>query len=140
MGIGVYSQHHKDLQTPLILVSSSRSSGAQGSITNDYRFMRSVRVAISAILIAPNSDKTGFQMLEACRHIMHQAWWDQTVVPNVGVIAKINNAAEPSRVSDFQSASNIVQYPSLPKEAVRFEQAFNILLRPDSSHDNPFFK
>lgn len=138
-GVTVLDQHNKDIDTPLVLVRSSRAGGNNGFYPDDVRFMRSARVAVSVIMNGPEADVRAAQLIEAVQHIIMQAWRNQTVIPGAGSIADIRAWVEPVRVSDFQTATNIVQYASLPRGAARYEQNFNIVFRPDMRvNPNPF--
>lgn len=139
LGVGVYDQHSEGLDTPLILARSSRASANAGYFSDDVRFMRSYKIVISTITTGVEADRECSQLIEAVQHVLMDAWDKQTVVPGCGSIAKIRAWVDPVRVSDYQTATNIVQYPSLPKGHVRYEQNFNILVRPDfRGTTNPF--
>lgn len=139
MGIVVVDQHTKDTPLPMILARTSRSSGMNGNIPGDSRFLRSLKLQITAIMDGVNADRRCAELLEAIQHVIFNAWHDQTVVPGVGSIAHFDQFTEPSRVTDFQTATNIVQYASLPRGDARYEQTFNILVRPDpNSRSNEF--
>lgn len=131
MGIVVVDQHTKDAPLPMILARTTRSSGMNGNIPGDSRFMRSLKLQITAIMDGVNADRRCAELLEAIQHVIINAWHNQTVVPGVGSIAHFDQFTEPSRVTDFQTATNIVQYASLPRGDARYEQTFNILVRPD---------
>lgn len=131
MGIAVVDQHTKDTPLPMILARSSRQGGATGNLPQDSRFMRSYRMTVTAIMEGLNADSRCAQLLEAIQHVVIMAWHNQTVVPGIGSIAHFDQFTEPTRVSDFQTATNIVQYASLPRGAVRYEQVFNLIVRPD---------
>ncbi|NBK25238.1 MAG: hypothetical protein EOM68_24850 [Spirochaetia bacterium] len=140
MGVQVVDQHTKDFQLPLIIARATRQGGATGNIPGDSRFIRSIRLQVTAIMDGVNADDRCSKLLEAVQHVIFNAWHNQTVVPGVGSITHFDNFTEPSRVSDFQTATNIVQYASLPRGDARYEQNFNILIRPDASRsvDNEF--
>lgn len=140
MGVTVVDQHSEDIDTPLIIARSSRAQGADANIPDDSRFIRSTRMAVSVIMVGPNADSHCAQLMEAVQHALFNAWWEQTTISGVGCISAIDNFSEPVRVSDFQTATNIVQYASLPKGHVRYEQNFNIILRPDDKHHNPYIQ
>lgn len=133
MGIQVVDQHTKDFQLPLLITRATRSSGMTGNVPGDSRFIRSIKLQVTAIMDGINADGRCAKLLEAAQHVIFNAWHNQTVVPGVGSIAHFDNFTEPSRVSDFQTATNIVQYASLPRGDARYEQTFNILVRPDTS-------
>lgn len=140
MGIGVFTEHSEGTQLPVILARASRSSGANGFYPDDNRFLRSNKVAISVIMDDPEADVRCGQLIEAIQHVLMRAMMEQTVIPGVGHIASIRSWIDPVRVSDFQTSTNIVQYASLPKDAVRYEQNFNILVRPARDVHNPYVR
>lgn len=141
MGITVYDQHTKDARLPILLARTTRASGATGNLPGDPRFLRSLKLQVTAIMDGINADRRCAELLEAVQHVIIKAWHDGTVVPGVGHIAHFDSFTEPSRVSDFQTATNIVQYASLPRGDVRYEQTFNILVRPDTTNGgNEFVK
>lgn len=140
-GITVVEQHSEGLTTPMIMCRATRASANQGFAPDDVRFMRSYKVLISSFATGVEADRLAGQMIEAAQHVLLEAWRKQTVVPGAGSIANIRAWVDPVRVSDFQTATNIVQYPSLPKGHVRYEQNFNIMVRPDfRGSSNPFIR
>lgn len=141
MGITVFDQHTKDVSLPLILARTIRASGGAGNSPGDPRFVRSLKLQVTAIMDGVNADRRCSELLEAVQHVIFKAWHEGTVVPGVGHIAHFDSFTEPSRVTGFQTATNIVQYASLPRGDVRYEQTFNILVRPDSGRSgNEFVK
>lgn len=138
-GIRVVDQHTKDTPLPMILVRSSRQSGATGNLPDDPRFLRSLKLTVTAIMEGVDADSRCANLLEAVQHVIMNAWHNQTVIPGVGHIAHFDAFTEPSRVSDFQTATNIVQYASLPRGNARYEQVFNIFVRPDTSYSRNEF-
>lgn len=139
VGVRVLTQHEVGVPLPLILVRATRATAQTGFYPDDTRFVRSARVAISTVVDGPEADVHSGQLVEAVQHVLMRAWREQVVVPGAGSINNIRAWVEPVRVTDFQTATNIVQYPSLPRGAVRFEQNFNIVIRPDSQRaGNPF--
>lgn len=141
MGITVFDQHAKDAKLPIILARTTRASGAAGNLPGDPRFLRSLKLQVTAIMDGVNADRRCAELLEAVQHVIFKAWHEGTVVPGAGHIAHFDSFTEPLRVSDFQTATNIVQYASLPRGDVRYEQTFNILVRPDTKRSgNEFVK
>lgn len=140
MGVVVTDQIVKDVSLPLLTVRSTRGTGANGNVPADSRFVRSSRVRVSAIFDGLNADSRCAELLEAVQQVLFMSWHDHVVVRGVGYISAFDNFTEPTRVTDFQTATNIVQYASLPRGYVRYEQVFNIIFRPDSSVHNEFVK
>ncbi|NCB86274.1 MAG: hypothetical protein EOM43_02075 [Gammaproteobacteria bacterium] len=139
LGVHVQTQHSKDLHTPLLLVRTTRAGGANGIYPDDTRFLRSYKVVLSIITSGMDAEYQAAQLIEAAQHVILRAVQEQTVVPGHGNISFVREWIDPVRVSDFQTATNIVQYPSLPRDLVRYEQAFNIMVRPDIRKNvNPF--
>lgn len=139
LGVQVLTEHQKGTNTPLLMVRTTRAAGANGVYPEDPRFLRSYKVVASIITAGPDAEREGAQLIEAVHHVMLRAVHEQTVIPGHGNIAHIRDWIDPVRVSDYQTATNIVQYPSLPRELVRYEQSFNILVRPDTRRsENPF--
>lgn len=141
MGITVADQHQEDVDLPVILVRSSRAGGANANIPKDTRFIRSSRVTVSVITEGVDADSLAASLIQAAQQVLLMAWRKQQVIDGAGSISAIDQFSEPTRVTDVQSASNIVQYPSLARGQVRYEQQLNIIVRPDSlMHNNPFLK
>lgn len=137
-GVNVHTEHYEGLGLPLIIARSTRASATNGVYPEDNRFIRSVKVSVSAITIGLEAELEAAQLIEAAQHVILGAWQGQVVVPGYGHIAGVRAFIDPVRVSDFQTATNIVQYPSLPKDAVRYEQNFSLLIRPDKNVKNPY--
>lgn len=137
-GVNVHTSHYEGLALPLIIARSTRANATNGVYPDDNRFIRSVKISISAITIGLDAEWQGALLIEAAQHVILKAWQDQVVIPGFGHISHVNAFIDPVRVSDFQTATNIVQYPSLPKEAVRYEQNFSLLIRPDKDTKNPY--
>lgn len=141
MGVTVFDQHTKDVSLPLLLARTTRASGAAGNLPGDPRFLRSLKLQVTAIMDGVNADRRCSELLEAVQHVIFKAWHEGTVIPGAGHIAHFDSFTEPSRVTDFQTATNIVQYASLPRGDVRYEQTFNVLVRPDREYaGNEFVK
>lgn len=141
MGVTVFDQHVKDVSLPLILARTTRASGRVGNLPDDPRFVRSLKLQVTAIMDGVNADRRCSELLEAVQHVIFKAWHEGTVVPGAGHIAHFDSFTEPSRVTDFQTATDIVQYASLPRGDVRYEQTFNVLVRPDNRRSgNEFVK
>lgn len=139
MGVGVFDQHTQGMPLPLIIARNTRATAINGMRPADVRFMRSYKVAVSVLTNGAEADVQGAYLAEAVQHVMLRAWHEQVFVPGLGSIAYIDAWVDPSRVSDIQTATNIVQYPSLPEGTVRYEQNFSLLVRPDwGSSGSPF--
>lgn len=139
LGVQVLTEHKKDSQTPLLVVRTSRAAGANGIYPEDPRFLRSYKAQVSIITAGVNAEREAAQLIEAVQHVIMRAVHEQTVIPGHGNISHVRDWIDPVRVSDYQTATNIVQYPSLPRGFVRYEQSFNLLVRPDIRRSvNPF--
>lgn len=137
-GVTVATEHYEGISLPLVLARTTRASSTTGIYPRDVRFYRSLKVSISTFAEGVEAEASAGYLAEAVQQILLNAWRQQVVVPGAGSISEIRAWIEPMRVSDFQTATNIVQYPSLPKGTVRYEQNLNITIRPDSGHTNPF--
>lgn len=119
-----------DLAPPFIIVRRERRSGQASVDAEDDRFMQAAIVSVNTITSGPDADELGEELQEACRIAIREAQQNQIVVPNCGVISKITNSIEPSRVSDWATSTGVVQYASLPKGWSRFESVYRLLIRP----------
>lgn len=125
-----YTTFPENIQTPAVIARRERRSGTLALKTDDDRFMQSAIVMISTITNGPDADEEGEELAEMCRYALRQAQQMQLEIPGCGTIAAIEVSTHPSKVSDWQTASGPVQYASLPKNAVRYEIIFRLLVRP----------
>jgi hypothetical protein len=128
--IHIYTAFSENMQTPCIVARRDRKSGTLALATGDDRFMQSAIVMISMITDGPDADEMGEELSEMCRFALRQAQQLQVSVPGCGSIAVLHETLHPSKVSDWQTATSVVQYASLPKGACRYEFIVRMLVRP----------
>lgn len=126
----VYTTFQENMQTPAIIARRDRKSGTLALATKDDRFMQSAIAMISTITEGPDADEMGEELQEMCRYALRQAQQLQLSVPGCGSIAVYEESMHPSKVADWQTSTSVVQYASLPKNAVRYETVVRLLVRP----------
>lgn len=129
----------KDMKPPIIIARRDPKNGAPGT-TKDEANLRPALVTISCITEGLEAEAKGEQIMEAIHHALLMAVREQWVVQGHGSISEIRNRSPYSRKSDWQSSTGIVQYASLPKEYVRMEAVYLLMLRPPrpSTITNPY--
>ena len=128
--VHVYTTFQENMQTPAIIARRDRKSGTLALATKDDRFLQSAIVMVSTITEGPDADEMGEELMEMCRYALRQAQQLQVSVPGCGPIAVFEESIHSSKVADWQTSSSVVQYASLPKNAVRYEIAARLLIRP----------
>lgn len=128
--VHIYTQFDENMQTPAIVARRDRRSGTLALATRDDRFMESAIVMISTITEGPDADEQGEELSEMCRYALRQAQQLQLEFPGSGSIAVMAVSTHPAKVSDWQTSTSVVQYTSLPKNAVRYELIVRVLVRP----------
>ena len=128
--VHVYTTFSENMQTPAIIARRDRKSGTLALATRDDRFLQSAIVMVSTITDGPDADEMGEELMEMCRYALRQAQQLQVSVPGCGSIAVFEESIHSSKVADWQTSSSVVQYASLPKNAVRYEIAARLLIRP----------
>jgi hypothetical protein len=116
--------------TPAIVARRDRRSGTLALHSRDDRFMQSIILMVTTITNGPDADEEGEELQEMCRYALRQAQQMQLSIPGSGSIAVMEVSTNPARVSDWATSTSVVQYTSLPKNAVRYEQIVRLLLRP----------
>lgn len=128
--VNIYSIFSENMKTPAIVARRDRRSGTLALASRDDRFMESAIVMISTITNGPDADEEGEELAEMCRYALRQAQQLQVSIPGCGSIAVMQVSTHPAKVSDWQTSTSVVQYASLPKNAVRYELIVRLLLRP----------
>ena len=128
--VHVYTTFQENMKTPAIIARRDRKSGTLALSTRDDRFMQSAIVMISTITDGPDADEMGEELQEMCRYALRQAQQLQVSIPGCGTIAVYQESMHPSKVADWQTSTSVVQYASLPKNAVRYETVARLLIRP----------
>jgi hypothetical protein len=128
--VHIYSTFTENMQTPAIVARRERRSGTLAMHTRDDRFMQSAIVMVTTITNGADADEEAEELQEMCRYALRQAQQMQVSIPGCGSIAVIEESTHPSKVSDWQTSTSVVQYASLPKNACRYEAIFRVLVRP----------
>lgn len=128
--VHVYTTFQENMKTPCIISRRDRKSGTLALASRDDRFMQSAIIMVSTITEGPDADEMGEELQEMCRYALRQAQQMQVSIPGCGSIAVLHESIHPSRVADWQTSTSVVQYASLPKNAVRYETVFRLLIRP----------
>lgn len=128
--VHIYSLFSENMQTPAIVARRERRSGTLALHTSDDRFMQSAIVMVTTITNGLDADEEGEELQEMCRYALRQAQQMQYSIPGCGSIAVLEESTHPSKVSDWQTSTSVVQYASLPKNAARYEAIFRLLVRP----------
>jgi hypothetical protein len=128
--IHIYTTFSENMQTPAIVARRDRRSGTLALATRDDRFMESAIIMISTITDGIDADEEGEELQEMCRYALRDAQQKQLSIPGCGSIAVMAVSTHPAKVSDWQTSTSVVQYTSLPKNAVRYEQIVRVIVRP----------
>jgi hypothetical protein len=128
--VHIYTTYSENMQTPAIVARRDRRSGTLALATRDDRFMESAIIMVSTITDGPDADEQGEELAEMCRYALRQAQQKQLSIPGCGSIAVMQVSTHPAKVSDWQTSTSVVQYTSLPKNAVRYELIVRVLVRP----------
>jgi hypothetical protein len=131
--VHVYSLFGEDMQTPAIVARRERRSGTLALGTKDDRFMQPAIIMVTTITSGVDADEEGEELQEMCRYALRQAHQLQLSIPGCGSIAAMEISTHPAKVSDWQTSTSVVQYASLPKNAVRYEQIVRLLVRPPAA-------
>lgn len=128
--IHIGSLYSAGLEPPMVIVRRERRSGTPSVDSDDDRFIQPAIVSVNTITSGPDADQLSEELQEACRIAIRLAQQNQVVIPGCGVISRITNSIEPSRVTDWATSTGVVQYSSLPKGWTRYESVYRILIRP----------
>lgn len=128
--VHIYTTYSENMLTPAIVTRRDRRSGTLALATRDDRFMESAIIMVSTITDGPDADQQGEELSEMCRYALRQAQQKQLSFPGCGSIAVMQVSTHPAKVSDWQTSTSVVQYTSLPKNAVRYELIVRVLVRP----------
>lgn len=128
--VHVYTLFTENMQTPAIVSRRDRRSGTLALGTKDDRFMQPSIIMVSTVTDGPDGDEMGEELQEMCRYALRRAQQLQISVPGCGSIAVLEGSTHPAKVADWQTSTSVVQYASLPKNAVRYEAIYRLLVRP----------
>lgn len=129
-GVHVYAEFEEHMQLPAVVPLSSRRSGTTAFDGADVAHMRTAVIEMNTICDGPDSAKENAELQEACRHVIINAWRNQTVVEGAGVINRIDNSTIATHVTDWATSTGVVQYANLPNGAERYEAVYRLLIRP----------
>jgi len=132
--VHVYSLFSEHMQTPAVVCRRERRSGTLALHSQDDRFLQPAIVMVTTITEGPDADEMGEELQEMCRYALRQAQQLQLSIPGCGSIAVMEVSTHPSKVSDWMTSTSVVQYASLPKNAVRYEQIVRLLVRPPAQN------
>lgn len=124
------TQYTEGLPTPLVVVRRDRRSGTLALRSRDERFLQPAIVSVNTITSGIDADEQGEELQEMCRFALEQAQALQMSIPNCGSIAIIEGSTFPAKAADWQTATSVVQYASLPKGSMRYESVYRVLIRP----------
>lgn len=128
--VNVYTLFSENMQTPAIVARRDRRSGTLALQSRDDRFMQPAIIMVSTITDGSDADEMGEELQEMCRYALRQAQQLQVSIPGCGSIAVLEGSTHPAKVADWQTSTSVVQYASLPKNAVRYEAIYRLLIRP----------
>lgn len=128
--IHIYTTFSENMMTPAIVARRDRRSGTLALQSRDDRFMEPAIVMVSTITDGADADEQGEELAEMCRYALRRAQQLQLSIPDCGSIAVLSVSTHPAKVSDWQTSTAVVQYASLPKNAVRYEFIVRLLVRP----------
>jgi hypothetical protein len=100
-----------------------------GDWDGDPRFTDSGRFFIHTFTEDPDGDEKGALLSEAVRVVLRNAWLAHKNVPGRGSVINIKMLSEPSRKTDWATASGPVQYADLPTGFWRYESTYQINVR-----------
>jgi hypothetical protein len=132
--VHVYTTFSENMQTPAIIARRERRSGTLALASEDDRFLQPAIVMVTCITTGVDADEEGEELAEMCRYALRQAHQLQLSIPGCGSIAELQISTHPSKVADWQTSTSVVQYASLPKNAVRYEQIVRVLIRPPAQN------
>lgn len=143
MGVYVATVFEEGMPLPVVVARQERRSGTSTHFVADNRFLMPALLSIDTLTTGLDADQDGADLQEAARIAIHEAWQAQVVIPGAGYIAQIENSTKPSRVSDWATSTGPVQYASLPRQVIRYEANYRLLMRPDPNQanvTNPFVR
>lgn len=115
-------------EAPPAFVLARRLHG-MGSWDGDPRFTDSGRFFVHTFTSDPDGDEKGALLSEAVRVVLRNAWLAHKNLPGLGSIISIKMLSEPSRKTDWATASGPVQFADLPTGFWRYESTYDIKIR-----------
>lgn len=93
------------------------------------RFVDEGRIIIHTFTSDPDGDEKGALLSEAVRVVLRNAWEQNLHVPGHGWIIHAAMRGEPTRKTDWATASGPVQYADLPNGVWRYETKYDLRVR-----------
>lgn len=124
--VPVVSLIPKEAPSAFVLV---RRLHGMGQWSGDPRFTDAGRFFVHTFTEDPDGDEKGAVLSEAVRVVLRNAWLAHKVVPGRGSIISIKMLSEPSRKTDWATASGPVQFADLPTGFWRYETTYEIKIR-----------
>jgi hypothetical protein len=124
--VPVYSQIPKN--APPTFITARRMPGL-GTWEGDPRFIDAGRFYVHTFTSDPDGDAKGALLSEAVRVVLRNAWLEHRNLPGLGSIVSIKMNSEPSRKTDWATATGPVQYADLPTGYWRYESQYEIRVR-----------
>lgn len=112
---------------PVFLIA--RRLHGMGQWNGDARFTDSGRFFVHTFTSDPDGDEKGALLSEAVRVVLRDAWLSHKNVPGLGSVISIQMLSEPSRKTDWATASGPVQFADLPTGFWRYETTYEIKIR-----------
>lgn len=106
-----------------------RRAHGYGLWKGDERFTDWARITVHVLTKDPDGDEKGALLSEAVRVVMRNAWLNNKLIPGRGYVSRIEMRSEPSRVTDWATASGPVQFADLPTGYWRYETTYGISIR-----------
>lgn len=104
----------------------------------DPRVVDDARIQVNCFTKDPDGDTKGALFSEAVRVALRMAGEEHFYHPELGAIARIAMEIEPSRKSDWATATGPVQYADLPTGHWRYETVYSVKIRkPLTTHPTP---
>lgn len=128
--VRIHTTFSEHMAMPAIVSRRDRRSGTIALHSKDERFMLPAILMVSTLTAGVDADADGEALQEQCRHALFRAQQMQLEIPGCGSIAVVQGSTHPAKVSDWQTATSVVQYAALPKGACRYEAIYRVLIRP----------
>lgn len=107
----------------------TRRRSALGDWDGDPRFTDVGQVDVHIFAKDPDGDEKAALIGEAVRVAFRDAWLDHRSVPGRGAVIRIKQTSDPSRKTDWATASGPVQYADLPTGYWRYESSYEFRVR-----------
>lgn len=100
-----------------------------GAWNGDHRFIDHAAIAIHVFTNDPDGDEKGALISEAIRVALWDASHKQVMYPNLGYLLTMRMTTEPTRQTDWATATGPVQYANLPEGTFRYQTNYTLKIR-----------